>query len=195
MAVRAADCPFPPHLDIYIKDPHLPPPLGLLPGARVYFGQLEKKISRCRSARPLPADGALGPSRRCAVSVPRMPCPPVGCPRRPHLASFPRHSSSSACRSHNVYCCFRPSTYLQVLSFPPESAIRWVPRALPPRPPGLVSAASTWPRLWELCPHWSAALVRHVEPERFPLPQVKPPNTSYLSQKESVFEACTGFSA
>ncbi|XP_043438996.1 LOW QUALITY PROTEIN: CST complex subunit CTC1 [Prionailurus bengalensis] len=71
VAVRVADCPFPPHLDIYIKDPHLPPPLGLLPGARVYFGQLEKKISR----------------------------------------------------SHNVYCCFRPSTYLQVLSFPPETSI------------------------------------------------------------------------
>uniref|UniRef100_A0A673VIV6 CST complex subunit CTC1 n=2 Tax=Suricata suricatta TaxID=37032 RepID=A0A673VIV6_SURSU len=71
VAVRAADCPFPPHLDVYIKDPHLPPPLGLLPGARVYFGQLERKIAR----------------------------------------------------SHNVYCCFRPSTYLQVLSFPPESAI------------------------------------------------------------------------
>uniref|UniRef100_A0A8C0YWR1 CST complex subunit CTC1 n=1 Tax=Canis lupus familiaris TaxID=9615 RepID=A0A8C0YWR1_CANLF len=71
VAVEAADCQSRPHLDIYIKDPHLPPPLGLLPGARVYFNQLEKKISR----------------------------------------------------SHNIYCCFRPSTYLQVLSFPPETTI------------------------------------------------------------------------
>lgn len=46
VAVEAADCQSRPHLDIYIKDPHLPPPLGLLPGARVYFNQLEKKISR-----------------------------------------------------------------------------------------------------------------------------------------------------
>nr|XP_035950440.1 CST complex subunit CTC1 [Halichoerus grypus] len=71
VAVEAADCLSHPHLDIYIKEPHLPPPLGLLPGARVYFGQLEKKMSRF----------------------------------------------------HNVYCCFRPSTYLQVLSFPPETTI------------------------------------------------------------------------
>ncbi|XP_022380369.1 CST complex subunit CTC1 isoform X1 [Enhydra lutris kenyoni] len=71
VAVEDADCPCRPHLDIYIKEPHLPPPLGLLPGARAYFGQLEKKISRF----------------------------------------------------HNIYCCFRPSTYLQVLSFPPETAI------------------------------------------------------------------------
>ncbi|XP_025776085.1 CST complex subunit CTC1 [Puma concolor] len=92
VAVRVADCQFPPHLDIYIKDPHLPPPLGLLPGARVYFGQLEKKISR----------------------------------------------------SHNVYCCFRPSTYLQVLSFPPETSIRSVPQALIPRPRGLASTSSMW---------------------------------------------------
>lgn len=46
VAVEDADCPCRPHLDIYIKEPHLPPPLGLLPGARAYFGQLEKKISR-----------------------------------------------------------------------------------------------------------------------------------------------------
>ncbi|XP_037020873.2 CST complex subunit CTC1 isoform X3 [Artibeus jamaicensis] len=26
-------------------------------------------------------------------------------------------------RSHNVYCCFRPSTYTQVLSFPPETTV------------------------------------------------------------------------
>ncbi|XP_077022029.1 CST complex subunit CTC1 isoform X2 [Tamandua tetradactyla] len=68
VALETADCEFPPHLDIYIEDPHLPPPLGLLPGARVYFKQLEKKVSR----------------------------------------------------SHNIYCCFRSSTYVQVLSFPLE---------------------------------------------------------------------------
>ncbi|XP_054431665.1 CST complex subunit CTC1 [Pteronotus mesoamericanus] len=71
VALESADWEFPPHLDIYIEDPHLPPPLGLLPGARVYFGQLEKRVSR----------------------------------------------------SHNVYCCFRCSTYTQVLSFPPETAV------------------------------------------------------------------------
>ncbi|XP_060060369.1 CST complex subunit CTC1 isoform X3 [Erinaceus europaeus] len=71
VALEIADCQFPPHLDIYINGPHLPPPLGLLPGARVYFSQLEKKISR----------------------------------------------------SHNIYCCFRSSTYVQVLSFPPEATI------------------------------------------------------------------------
>ncbi|XP_037665190.1 CST complex subunit CTC1 isoform X2 [Choloepus didactylus] len=69
VALETADCEFPPHLDIYIEDPHLPPPLGLLPRARVYFTQLEKRVSR----------------------------------------------------SHNVYCCFRASTYVQVLSFPPET--------------------------------------------------------------------------
>ncbi|XP_008853976.1 CST complex subunit CTC1 isoform X2 [Nannospalax galili] len=72
VALEMADCEFPPHLDIYIEDPHLPPPIGLLPGARVYFSQLEKKISR----------------------------------------------------SNNVYCCFRSSTSMQVLSFPLESTIR-----------------------------------------------------------------------
>ncbi|KAM9210725.1 CST complex subunit CTC1 isoform 1-T1 [Dugong dugon] len=69
VALETADCEFPPHLGIYIEDPYLPPPLGLLPGARVYFKQLEKRLSR----------------------------------------------------SHNVYCCFRSSTYVQVLSFPPET--------------------------------------------------------------------------
>ncbi|XP_072796764.1 CST complex subunit CTC1 isoform X3 [Vicugna pacos] len=71
VALETADCEFPLHLDIYIEDPHLPPPLGLLPGARVYFSQLEKRVSR----------------------------------------------------SHNVYCCFRSSTYVQVLSFPPDTTI------------------------------------------------------------------------
>ncbi|KAB0401771.1 hypothetical protein E2I00_019984, partial [Balaenoptera physalus] len=71
VALETADCEFPPHLDIYIEDPHLPPPQGLLPGARVYFNQLEKKVSR----------------------------------------------------SHNVYCCFRSSTCVQVLSFPPDTTI------------------------------------------------------------------------
>ncbi|KAJ8783719.1 hypothetical protein J1605_008762 [Eschrichtius robustus] len=71
IALETADCEFPPHLDIYIEDPHLPPPQGLLPGARVYFNQLEKKVSR----------------------------------------------------SHNVYCCFRSSTCVQVLSFPPDTTI------------------------------------------------------------------------
>uniref|UniRef100_A0A8C3YJ97 CST complex subunit CTC1 n=1 Tax=Catagonus wagneri TaxID=51154 RepID=A0A8C3YJ97_9CETA len=71
VALETAACEFPPHLDIYIEDPHLPPPLGLLPGARVYFSQLEKKVSRAR----------------------------------------------------NVYCCFRSSTYVQVLSFPPDTTI------------------------------------------------------------------------
>ncbi|XP_059989425.1 CST complex subunit CTC1 isoform X3 [Lagenorhynchus albirostris] len=71
VALETADCEFPPHLDIYVEDPHLPPPRGLLPGARVYFNQLEKKVSR----------------------------------------------------SHNVYCCFRSSTYVQVLSFPPDTTI------------------------------------------------------------------------
>nr|XP_058139497.1 CST complex subunit CTC1 isoform X2 [Dasypus novemcinctus] len=69
VALETAGCEFPPHLDIYIENPHLPPQLGLLPGARVHFQQLEKKVSR----------------------------------------------------SHNIYCCFRSSTYVQVLSFPPET--------------------------------------------------------------------------
>ncbi|XP_049716344.1 CST complex subunit CTC1 isoform X1 [Elephas maximus indicus] len=69
VALETADCGSLPHLCVYIEDPHLPPPLGLLPGARVYFKQLEKRVSR----------------------------------------------------SHNVYCCFRSSTYVQVLSFPPET--------------------------------------------------------------------------
>ncbi|XP_036197834.1 CST complex subunit CTC1 [Myotis myotis] len=71
VAVESADCEFRPHLDIYIEGPHLPPPLGLLPGARVYFNQLEKRVSR----------------------------------------------------SHNVYCCFQSSTYMQVLNFPPETTV------------------------------------------------------------------------
>ncbi|XP_047403460.1 CST complex subunit CTC1 isoform X3 [Sciurus carolinensis] len=71
VAIGTADSEFLPRLDIYIEDPHLPPPLGLLPGARVHFNQLEKRISR----------------------------------------------------SHNVYCCFRSSTYVQVLSFPPETTV------------------------------------------------------------------------
>uniref|UniRef100_A0A5F8A9W8 CST complex subunit CTC1 n=1 Tax=Macaca mulatta TaxID=9544 RepID=A0A5F8A9W8_MACMU len=71
VALETAGCEFPPHLDVYIEDPHLPPSLGLLPGARVHFSQLEKRVSR----------------------------------------------------SHNVYCCFRSSTYVQVLSFPPETTI------------------------------------------------------------------------
>ena len=46
VALEIDDCEFPPHLDVYIEAPHLPPPLGLLPGARVYFNQLEKRVSR-----------------------------------------------------------------------------------------------------------------------------------------------------
>ncbi|KAL6039620.1 hypothetical protein STEG23_002427 [Scotinomys teguina] len=72
VALEMDDCEYPPHLDIYIEEPHLPPQIGLLPGARVHFSQLEKKISR----------------------------------------------------SNNVYCCFRPSTSVQVLSFPPETKTR-----------------------------------------------------------------------
>ncbi|XP_057572891.1 CST complex subunit CTC1 [Hippopotamus amphibius kiboko] len=71
VALETADCEFPPRLDVYIEGPHLPAPLGLLPGARVYFKQLERRVSR----------------------------------------------------SHNVYCCFRSSTYVQVLSFPPDTTI------------------------------------------------------------------------
>ncbi|XP_035155873.1 CST complex subunit CTC1 isoform X1 [Callithrix jacchus] len=71
VALETSDCEFPPHLDVYIEDPHLPPLLGLLPGARVHFSQLEKRVSR----------------------------------------------------SHNVYCCFRTSTCVQVLSFPPETTV------------------------------------------------------------------------
>ncbi|XP_021081417.1 CST complex subunit CTC1 isoform X2 [Mesocricetus auratus] len=72
VALEIDDCEYPPHLDIYIEDPHLPPQIGLLPGARVHFSQLEKKISR----------------------------------------------------SNIVYCCFRPTTSVQVLSFPPETKAR-----------------------------------------------------------------------
>ncbi|XP_075848196.1 CST complex subunit CTC1 isoform X1 [Microtus pennsylvanicus] len=72
VALEMDGCAYPPHLDIYIEEPHLPPQIGLLPGARVHFSQLEKKISR----------------------------------------------------SNNVYCCFRPSTSVQVLSFPPETKVR-----------------------------------------------------------------------
>ncbi|KAM5273537.1 CST complex subunit CTC1 [Ctenodactylus gundi] len=71
VVLTSADCEFPPHMDIYMEEPHLPLPLGLLPGARVHFSQLEKKVSR----------------------------------------------------SHNIYCCFRSSTYVQVLSFPPETTV------------------------------------------------------------------------
>ncbi|KAM4843730.1 CST complex subunit CTC1 isoform 2-T2 [Thomomys bottae] len=71
VALQTAGCEFPPRLDIYIEEPHLPPPLGLLPGAQVHFSQLEKRVSR----------------------------------------------------SNNVYCCFRSSTYIQVLNFPPETPI------------------------------------------------------------------------
>ncbi|XP_038182848.1 CST complex subunit CTC1 isoform X4 [Arvicola amphibius] len=72
VALDMDGCAYPPHLDIYIEEPHLPPQIGLLPGARVHFSQLEKKISR----------------------------------------------------SNIVYCCFRPSTSVQVLSFPPETKVR-----------------------------------------------------------------------
>ncbi|XP_029402132.1 CST complex subunit CTC1 isoform X3 [Mus pahari] len=69
VALEMDDCEYPPHLDIYIEDPQLPPQIGLLPGARVLFSRLEKRISR----------------------------------------------------SNIVYCCFRSSTSVQVLSFPPET--------------------------------------------------------------------------
>lgn len=72
VALEMDGCDYPPHLDIYIEEPHLPPQIGLLPGARVHFSQLEKKISR----------------------------------------------------SNTVYCCFRPSTSVQVLSFPPPTKVR-----------------------------------------------------------------------
>ncbi|XP_057632491.1 CST complex subunit CTC1 isoform X4 [Chionomys nivalis] len=72
VALEMDGCAYPPHLDIFIEEPHLPPQIGLLPGARVHFSQLEKKISR----------------------------------------------------SNSVYCCFRPSTSVQVLSFPPETKVR-----------------------------------------------------------------------
>ncbi|KAM7333629.1 hypothetical protein ACRRTK_006949 [Alexandromys fortis] len=72
VALEKDGCAYPPHLDIYIEEPHLPPQMGLLPGARVHFSQLEKKISR----------------------------------------------------SNSVYCRFRPSTSVQVLSFPPETKVR-----------------------------------------------------------------------
>ncbi|KAM6174565.1 CST complex subunit CTC1 [Erethizon dorsatum] len=71
VALEPANCEFPLHLDIYMEEPHLPTPLGLLPGAQVHFSQLEKRVSR----------------------------------------------------SHNVYCCFQSSTYVQVLSFPPETTV------------------------------------------------------------------------
>ncbi|KAI4556817.1 hypothetical protein MJT46_020004, partial [Ovis ammon polii x Ovis aries] len=80
VALETADYKFPPHLDVYIEDPHLPPPLGLLPGARVYFYQLEKRVSR----------------------------------------------------SHNVYCCFRSSTCVQVLHFPPDTTVRSVAQSPSP---------------------------------------------------------------
>ncbi|XP_012582163.1 PREDICTED: CST complex subunit CTC1 [Condylura cristata] len=71
VALETTECNFPPYLDIYIEDPHLSSLLGLLPGARVYFSQLEKRVSRF----------------------------------------------------HNVYYCFQSSSYVQVLSFPPETAV------------------------------------------------------------------------
>ncbi|KAG8507068.1 CST complex subunit CTC1, partial [Galemys pyrenaicus] len=71
VALETTECSSPPYLDIYVEDPHLSSLLGLLPGARVYFSQLEKRVSR----------------------------------------------------SHNVYYCFRSSSYVQVLSFPPETTI------------------------------------------------------------------------
>ncbi|XP_004638586.1 CST complex subunit CTC1 [Octodon degus] len=71
VALEPANYEFPPHLDIYMEEPHLPAPLGLLPGAQVHFSQLEKRVSR----------------------------------------------------SHNVYCCFQSSTYVQVLSFPLETTV------------------------------------------------------------------------
>ncbi|XP_028635969.1 CST complex subunit CTC1 isoform X1 [Grammomys surdaster] len=69
VALEMDDCEYPPHLDIYIEEPHLPPQIGLLPGARVLFSQLEKRISR----------------------------------------------------SNIVYCCFRSTTSVQILSFPQET--------------------------------------------------------------------------
>ncbi|GAB1296273.1 CST complex subunit CTC1 [Apodemus speciosus] len=69
VALEMDDCDYPPHLDIYIEDPQWLPQIGLLPGARVLFSQLEKRISR----------------------------------------------------SNIVYCCFRPSTSVQILSFPTET--------------------------------------------------------------------------
>ncbi|XP_037348233.1 CST complex subunit CTC1 isoform X2 [Talpa occidentalis] len=71
VALETAECNFPPYLDIYVEDPHLSSLLGLLPGARVYFSQLEKRVSR----------------------------------------------------SQNIYYCFRSSSYVQVLSFPPETTV------------------------------------------------------------------------
>ncbi|XP_005002150.1 CST complex subunit CTC1 isoform X2 [Cavia porcellus] len=46
VALGTAHCEFPPHLDVYMEEPHLPVPLGLLPGARVHFSRLEKRVSR-----------------------------------------------------------------------------------------------------------------------------------------------------
>ncbi|XP_040856733.1 CST complex subunit CTC1 [Ochotona curzoniae] len=71
VVLQTADCEFPPHLDIYVEDPHWPCLQGVLPGALIHFSQLEKKVSR----------------------------------------------------SHNVYCCFRSSSYMQILNFPPESTV------------------------------------------------------------------------
>ncbi|XP_007483188.1 CST complex subunit CTC1 isoform X2 [Monodelphis domestica] len=46
VALDAADVASPIPIDVYIEAPHSPLPLGLLPGARVYFQHLEKKVSR-----------------------------------------------------------------------------------------------------------------------------------------------------
>ena len=46
--------------------------------------------------------------------------------------SPPPLSSSCTCRSHNVYCCFRSSTCVQVLHFPPDTAVRSVAQSPSP---------------------------------------------------------------
>ncbi|XP_074081670.1 CST complex subunit CTC1 isoform X2 [Macrotis lagotis] len=46
VALDAADLASRIPIDVYIETPHPPLPLGLLPGTRVYFQQLERKVSR-----------------------------------------------------------------------------------------------------------------------------------------------------
>ncbi|XP_072497209.1 CST complex subunit CTC1 isoform X2 [Notamacropus eugenii] len=46
VALDAADLASRIPIDVYIEAPHPPLPLGLLPGTRVYFQQLERKVSR-----------------------------------------------------------------------------------------------------------------------------------------------------
>ncbi|XP_027712983.1 CST complex subunit CTC1 isoform X2 [Vombatus ursinus] len=46
VALGAADVAFRIPIDVYIEASHPPLPLGLLPGTRVYFQQLERKVSR-----------------------------------------------------------------------------------------------------------------------------------------------------